>query len=326
VVLWCGGNEFSPGRNAPLVAAMRRAVTEEDGSRPFLPVSPGQGDAHNWKVWHEFQPAAAYRRDRAAFASEFGLQAPPDLEALRRFLAQGDVWPPCRAWTYHGAGLPKLWRYARPFLPGPASAQVRPRWSAVTPEAFIRASQQAQAHGLQVAIEHFRRRKAAGCGGVLVWQLNEPWPAISWSLVDHYRQPKPAFETVQRLFRPVLVSLDYPLKEYAAGEPFCADVWVVNDLPTSLSDCQIEAWLESDNELPAARFSGNLDVAADSAQVVSHLSWTLPEAKDWRAACTLTRGGQVVAWNEYDLTLHDGIGPTPSQRLTAWLKDLFFHL
>jgi hypothetical protein len=40
IVLWCGGNEFNPERNGPLVDTLQQAVKEEDPARPFLPVPP----------------------------------------------------------------------------------------------------------------------------------------------------------------------------------------------------------------------------------------------------------------------------------------------
>jgi hypothetical protein len=116
LALWCGGNEFSPDRNGPLVGTLRQVLDEEDPSRPFLPASPTGGDSHYWRVWHNYQPPAAYLVDDASFASEFGLQAAPSVQALRRFLPEEDLWPPGPSWLAHGADLRKLWRYARPFL------------------------------------------------------------------------------------------------------------------------------------------------------------------------------------------------------------------
>jgi len=113
----CGGNEFSPKRNAPVVEALQRAAAG-DATRLFLPASPMCGDSHNWQVWHGYAAPAAYCRDRARFASEFGLQAPPSVAALRRFVPEGEVWPPGPSWSYHKAGLKKLERYALPFLGG----------------------------------------------------------------------------------------------------------------------------------------------------------------------------------------------------------------
>jgi beta-mannosidase len=312
VVLWCGGNEFSPQRNRPVVATLQRAASSEDSTRPFLPASPAGGDSHNWEVWHHFQPPQAYREDRTFFASEFGLQAPPDEEALRRFLPLQDLWPPGRSWRYHGAGLHKLRRYARPFLSN-RDPSLR---------GFVEASQRAQAHGLQMAIEHYRRRKADGCGGALVWQLNEPWPAISWALLDHARRPKPAYETVKRLFNPLLVSIDYQPARFRPGELFAADVWVINDGAQTLPGCQvaIEMWDGSGQE--AHRFVEAIHVPAGSAQIVGRLGWPLPPGDGWRLTCRMTRKGQVLTTNEYDLAAHDSLRPTLRQRLWAWLTGL----
>lgn len=312
VVLWCGGNEFSPERNQPLVAALSAAVADEDPSRPFLAASPANGDSHNWNVWHRFHPPSAYRRDGARFASELGLQAPPDATALSRFLPAEHLWPPGPSWSHHGAGLHKLWRYARPFL---ASGEV-------TLESFVLACQRAQANGLQIAIEHFRRQKANGNGGILVWQLNEPWPAISWALVDHYLQAKPAYEVVQRLFSPILVSLEYTLQRYGAGDTFQARVWIINDTAQALPDCQLDVVLWDGQSRVAEHNARSLVIPADSAATYDLLAWRLPRCDEPRLSCLLTTGLQTLSTNEYDLSIHDDIRPSISQRVRAWLSGL----
>ncbi len=312
LVLWCGGNEFSPQRNALVVSALRQVLVTEDPERPFLPASPAGGDSHNWEVWHQFHPPAAYQRDPALFGSEFGLQAPPDGRMLRRFIPADELWPPGGSWAYHGAELKKLWRYARPFLTGQETDL----------EAFVEASQRAQAHGLQIAIEHYRRRKAEGAGGVLVWQLNEPWPAISWALVDHDRQPKPAYETARRLFDPLLICADYPLRHYRAGDPLSFDLWIVNDRHEALAGCQVEVALWDEAGHATNRSSLEVDIAADSAGRVYHQLWTLPPGDTWQLTCRLQQGSQVLTHNEYDLSLHDDIQPTAGQRFWAWLSSL----
>ncbi|MEJ2208780.1 MAG: glycoside hydrolase family 2 TIM barrel-domain containing protein [Anaerolineae bacterium] len=317
LALWCGGNEFSPRRNAPLVRALRRAVDQEDPSRPFLPASPAGGDSHYWQVWHSFQPPSAYRRDRPGFASEFGMQAPPAIDSLRRFLPEDDLWPPGPSWTAHSAGLDKLWRYARPFLPA----------GDVDLETFVRASQQAQARGLQIAVEHYRRLKARGCGGVLVWQLNEPWPAISWALLDFFRQPKPAYETVRRAMNPVLVSLEYPLRHYRAGEDLEFDVWLINDRPEPLAGCRLEVRLWDPDGRPAEELvqaEPAVDVPAGAARVVARLRWSLAwpttEGDGGHLTCRLLQGDRILSANEYELGHHDDVRPTWRQRLWAWLS------
>ena len=315
LALWCGGNEFSPERNAPLVAALRRAVSREDPDRPFLPASPAGGDSHNWQVWHNFHPPSAYHQDRAAFASEFGLQAPPAVATLRRFLPREELWPPGRSWIAHGAGLDKLWRYARPYLPG----------AQVDLEAFVQASQQAQARGLQVAVEHYRRLKAQGCGGALVWQLNEPWPAISWALIDYYREPRPAYHVVQRAFSPLLISLAYPLRRYRAGEDLEIEVWLIDDRPEAGGDYQVEVVLWDPEGQAAEQYIQAVSIAS-AAEVVARLCWRLPwdttEGNGGRLTCRLLQEGAVLAANEYELGHHDDLGPTWRQRFWTWLAGL----
>lgn len=313
LVLWCGGNEFSPARNAPLVNTLRQVVSREDPSRPFLPASPSDGDSHNWKVWHNYQPPAAYRRDGARFASEFGLQAPPDKVNLQKFIPAAELWPPGTSWAFHGAELGKLRRYARPFLEDGDGDL----------EAFIQASQRAQALGLQLAIEHFRRRKAQGCGGVLVWQLNEPWPAISWALVDFYRQTKPAYEVVQRLFQPLLVSLDFPHRWYRAGDRIPIEFWVTNDRIQTLGGCElvVELWDETGKSVD--RFRQKVDVGPDAACRMGEVTWTLPPGAGWKLTAQLIYQAQILARNEYDLSVADTIQPALGQRLRTSLTSLF---
>jgi beta-mannosidase len=312
IVLWCGGNEFDPARNEPLVRTLQGVMAREDPARPFLPASPAQGDSHNWRVWHNYHPPSAYCNDSALFASEFGLQAPPSVETLRHFIPPEEMWPPGPSWSYHGAELDKLWRYARPFLPS----------GKIDLEAFVSAGQRAQAYALQIAIEHYRRGKARGGGGVLVWQLNEPWPAISWALLDYFRCTKPAYHEVRRLLAPLLISLHYPLKRYKAGDVLSGDVWVVNDVYQALGSCQVEVILWDEAGQITERSVQLADVAPDSAGPVGHIHWVLSPGSSWRLTCALLRGDQILASNEYDLSVHDGVQPTRSQRLRAWLSSV----
>jgi beta-mannosidase len=312
LALWCGGNEFDPKRNEPLVSTLRQVIEEEDPARPLLPASPANGDSHNWRVWHNFQPPSVYREDLTLFASEFGLQAPPSAEALARFVPERDLWPPGISWTYHGADLKKLQRYARPFL----------RDSGPSLESFVCASQRAQARGLQIGIEHYRRRKAQGCGGVLLWQLNEPWPAISWAIVDHARESKRAFETVKRVLSPVLISVEVPPRRYRPGDKVQASVWVVNDLASALPDAQVEINLRDGSGAAVSLLAQTVSVAAHSAEVVGWIDGTLGSEGGWSLECRLARHGEVLSWNEYDLTVHDDIPPSLRQRMWHWLTRM----
>lgn len=312
LALWCGGNEFSPALNRALVETMRVAVALEDGTRPFKPASPSRGESHNWRVWHGKANTRDYRKDHALFFGEFGLQAPPAVETLGRFLSDDELYAPGRMWEYHNAQLDKLYRYAKPLLadetasqetvprPGEASVSIpdaadhAPRPAAL--DALVNASQLAQRRGLQIAIEHARRNKprVSGCA---FWQFNEPWYSICWSVVDYTRRAKPAYEKIRELYNPLHISFEYPLIERAAGAIVQGTVWLVNDTLQELSG-SLRAWHNGELILDAPATA-----EPDSSRRVVPLAVTLlPGANELRFELV---GGDVLSTNEYDLNYCD---------------------
>jgi beta-mannosidase len=337
LVLWCGGNEYSPVRNRKLVEILKATVTANDGTRPFKDVSPSLGDSHNWRVWHGKANLRHYRRDEAQFASEFGLSSVPDLASLQKFTPTEHLWPfenlahwrssrTCSAppakretsfatpegnsysikfWQYHHAELDKLRRYARPWLKDePASL-----------DPFIEATQKAQAIGLQIAIEHFRRRKYRA-SGTLFWQFNEPWPAICWSVVDYYRCPKLAYYKLQQIYSPVLISLAYPPMEYRPGTLLRAEIWAINDLLQSFEGCWLQISLDSEEI-----FSQTIDLPPDSCRLVGLIEHPLPNGGR-RLEAELSCQGKVISTNSYDLQYHDPSEASLLDRFRSWVGEM----
>ncbi len=312
VVLYCGGNEFSPRRNEPVVEVIRRVVNTLDPQRPFFEASPRAGDTHNWFVWHNFANPYTYEHDTSQFVSEFGLQAPPHEESLRQFLPEAALWPPGKLWALHGAQLDKLERYAKPMG---AYADLR---------GLIAASQRAQAQGLQIAIEHARRRKPK-CSGVMFWQFNEPWPAISWSVVDFFRRPKLAYETVRRCYAPVLASVCYPRRRYWPGDTVPLAVWIINDTPERLTDCRLELYMHGD-EGRAFSMAFTLDeIPPDSVEQPLAFDFVLPDRPDLTLHVDLGREGKQISANQYDLGVFDDLQAKPMNefrnRITSRLLE-----
>ena len=308
IFLWCGGNEFSVGRNRRAVEVMAAAAAAEDGRRPFVPASPGASDSHNWQIWHGLAPLAAYRHEMAAMVSEFGLQATPAAESLRQFLTDEELWPPGGGWQRHNADVEKLDRYANWFLETGEDGL----------EAFIQASQRAQAAGLQILIEHVRRRKGL-TGGLAVWQWNEPWPSICWSVIDYFGRQKLAYETLRCIMQPALVSLDYPLRQYHAGDRLAGRLWLVNDRPDGLADCTLTVSLDG-----VAAQGVRCDLPCNAARDVGPLVLNLPVAFQ-HLRLELHHGNNLVAENVYDLCFHDG-GPAPvSARINRRAVDVLLR-
>ena len=86
---------------------------------------------------------------------------------------------------------------------------------------YIDLSMLAQAEGLKFGVEHYRRRKP-DCSGALIWQINDCWPAISWSIVDFHGRPKAAYYAVRRAYQPIMLS-------FKEEGPDNVSLWAVND-------------------------------------------------------------------------------------------------
>lgn len=285
LVMWCGANELSYGRNRQLVDTLEAVVEREDSTRPFHKTSPGRGDAHDWLVWHGKAPIIDYRKNRSPLVSEFGLQSIPHPDSLSRFLPAEDLYPAGDGWQYHCAQLEKLERYVRAFSPGNLHE-------------WVEASQKTQAYGLQVAIEHLRRRKYCTSGAIF-WQLNDAWPAISWSIIDYYRRPKLAYLKLKTLFSPILVSLEYPLREYCPGDLLRARVWAINDFLVPCNDCHLEIGLDGES-----LFSTSVSLPPDSSRMVGQIEHRIGEQQG-NLVASLRQGAHVISRNEYDLRYHD---------------------
>ncbi|MBW4329931.1 hypothetical protein KY084_03455 [Stakelama sp. CBK3Z-3] len=277
IALWCGNNENqamqffddrATGRTTLLEGLriydelMPQLLSTLDPGRPYWPGSPSGGpspnsmrggDVHDWTVWHgvppvpdtepvgEFNTASAsiaytrYNEDMARFVSEFGIQGAPDIGTLKRWMAPQDMAP-------GSAGL--LGRIKDDT--DKAAAMMAPVTGAPTTiEDYVDFTMLTQAEGLKFGIEHFRRRRPH-CSGALIWQHNDCWPCVSWSLVDYDGVAKAAWYSVARAFFPVLASFR------RCGD--AVELWITSDLPAPVHDTINIAYATMDGEIvPLAR-------------------------------------------------------------------------
>lgn len=264
LALWGGGAELDPDNafNKDLVDGLAGVVARLDPARPFYRSSPAFGEEHDWDVWDGLQPYTEYRRP-AGFRSEAGLQAPPAPANLKRFLPGDQLWPPQEGHAYHGLTTP-AGRYANEYGPPRDIAD------------WVRKLQLAQAIGVQFNVEACRARKYAN-GGVLLWQWNEPWPCVSWSLVDWYGRSKPAYDHFRRACDPVRITADFAATAWPPGATFRADVIVINDRAEALTGLRATADLVDRVGDVLASKTFALGVEADAVARPGSIAWTLPE-------------------------------------------------
>lgn len=156
-----------------------------------------EGDNHYWGVWHGEEPFEAYTTHIPRFMSEFGFQSFPALSSLKKFSAKKD-WDinapvlTSHQFSYKGNGL--IEKYMSLYYKKPKDF-----------ESWLYLSQLLQAEGMKLAIES-QRKSSPFCMGSLCWQLNDHWPAASWSTIDFYGKWKAAQYFIRDAFKPVLLT------------------------------------------------------------------------------------------------------------------------
>ena len=174
-------------------------VAELDPQRPYIPGSPSSGSRDHEPndpargVVHQWIPGdyREYRATRPRFVSEFGFQGPPSRELFDAVVHEADP---------------------RPFSPGSVQRQKAAggteRLEDVmgvhfgVPDDFDEwywLGQLTQARAVGYGIEYFRSL-APWCSGTIVWQLNDCWPVLSWSMIDSAERWKPAAYAMRRAF------------------------------------------------------------------------------------------------------------------------------
>lgn len=212
-------------------------VAELDPTRPYTPGSPfsfdeyltpndeRNGSVHIWDVWNRLD-YRAYADWNPRFVAEFGFQGPPAWSTLTAVVRDEPLDPDGHEMLVHqkaDQGNQKLADGMRGHLPMPTSI-----------EDWHWAAQLNQAHAIRFGMEWFRSRTPDNTG-MIVWQLNDDWPVVSWALVDHAGIRKPVWYAVRQAYQPVLLTVQ-PTASGAAGAAGGLDIMLVNASGASVAE------------------------------------------------------------------------------------------
>ena len=196
-------------------------LVAELGGGEYQPSSPHNqeadrpresGDQHDWGVWFGKAGFEFYTEEAGRFASEFGLQSLPDRRTLEAVGVQSyeDTVLQFRQrsrmeWLEPGFdGWDMMQFYAGDYFADPSTAELEAMDRLDT---WIYLTQLTQAEGLRQAVERHRCSQGRTSGS-LYWQLDDVWPTVSWSTVDHAGRWKLAHHAVRHANQPVRVLPD----------------------------------------------------------------------------------------------------------------------
>ncbi|MEE9407856.1 MAG: glycoside hydrolase family 2 protein [Polaribacter sp.] len=171
-----------------------------------------EGDAHDWWIWHDSYPFEHLENNVPRFMSEFGFQSFPSFEALK-YINQSDTinlkTDAIKSHQKHARGFQLINDYMKRDYKIPTND-----------EDYVYVSQLLQAKGIVMGIEAQRRAKPYNMG-TLFWQLNDCWPAISWSSIDYFGNWKALQYKSKKAFENLLISTTVKDNE--------ASIYIVND-------------------------------------------------------------------------------------------------
>lgn len=286
---------------------LARACAEHDPSRPYWPGSPysrqaidpnaqTEGDRHIWEIWHfpmlDYQD---YIKVGGRFASEFGMQGVPSVPTLRKALGDRQVDEGSLVLLNKGTDGPeRIKTYIERNLPAPRGI-----------DDYIYSTQLMQAEALAYAVRTFRRQFDASRrgSGALVWQFDDCWPGISWSMLEFCDEG----ERVRR--KPSIYAVRRELLRWTAGMVPSGDgvaVWTVTP-PDAPSQIQLR--------LRAFALDGRLIGTAErELRVTANQANELGEFTFPGAAEPLVHGAQILVGGE--MVARGVLWPQPLRLLT----------
>jgi beta-mannosidase len=229
IALWCGNNEnaegwerwgWKSGLTPAEISSLQQAYDDvfkkilpdavsQHSSTAYWESSPRlgrgdarsitEGDSHYWGVWHDAEPFEVLQVKVPRFMSEFGTQSYPSREVVEEMMEDDEVSirdEGIAQHQKHGRGFDLMDMYLNNWYPAVSKDELA---------LYGPMTQVVQAEGIAMGIEA-QRRAMPRCMGTLYWQLNDVWPAFSWSGIDYKGTPKLLHHMLKTVYAPQLIS------------------------------------------------------------------------------------------------------------------------
>jgi len=308
IALWCCQREATVNQYT-LDPVLRDAAAEEDPTR--LVIANSDFTEHAYYGWYFGTYQQFDSLPGAPFVSEFGAQALPNLETMKKMFEPDDLWPPnWEKWAYHDFQHEQCFHVAKVDMGDSI-------------EEFIENSQQHQYNVLKYAIETYRKNKFDKIKGISFLGLVDCWPSITWSIVDYYRNPKKAYYAVKTAYQPVLVTADFGTRELVQGAArIFNSIWIVNDLFDEFKNAKVEVSLEDTGSKKIISDEFKVDIKPNSSSKIldrdysKSTKWVIPsDLKPGRyliKARVLASDGATLSTNQYEIDIYPAVARVSS--------------
>lgn len=337
IAVWCVHNEgpsdtswlaevdhnYDPSQNRRLDNLLYNLAISLDPNR-HVHKNSGFGDSHinigwtsgkwtrfgNWSIEGASSsipdseaPSSPSTFPGAPFVTEFGAQGLPNKEMLSLIFSPDEL-------NYSSGEVRDRWEFHN-FQPTEtfSIAQID---TGETIEEFIQNSQTYQANLIKFAIENYRRAKYLPMQGVFYGMFADPWPSISFSVLDYERKPKLGYKTLQSAMQPVLPSI-FPSKPagldgvswvYEHQGDLSIALWVVNDTNKTFSNAKLSWQIVTASDQRETLGEILVDVAPDSSKRFWTVSTDKVSVGAFKLEVTLSNlDGLVLGENEFNFII-----------------------
>ena len=204
-------------------------IIKKHSTVPYIHTSPlsnwgkmelyNHGSQHYWGVWHGKDPIEDFGKKIGRFNAEYGFQSFPEYNTLHSFSEESDWDLSSDVMKHHQksyVGNDMILKHAKRLYGAPENF-----------EEFVYYSQLTQSMAVSMAVAG-HRIDAPRCGGTLYWQLNDCWPAPSWSSIDYFGNWKALQYRIRDDYQDVTV-----LEKYQNLEQ--KEYYLVSDAPDTLN-------------------------------------------------------------------------------------------
>ncbi|MEX0322605.1 MAG: glycoside hydrolase family 2 protein [Puniceicoccaceae bacterium] len=230
---------------------------------------------------------------------ELAITSVPNVDSLKKFIPENEMWPPGLSWGHHWADLDRLRMQNWDTFGSEMTGSL---------QEFVDATQDSQGTIFQLSVEHFRRGKPR-VSGIALCHFITYWPDMKWGIVDNYQQPKRSYEFVKRAYQPVLASLQFDKRRWKKDETFEGELWIVNDLYDSYEDCTIDVQITNDSRNVVAKNSYKVKtIEPNSSAKIVDLKKDFLTKVDEKFFVNLSlkaKSGEILSENEYMLLIGD---------------------
>lgn len=308
IIAWCGHNEppwtadwmrykyeeYNPEQNVELDDELYTFLKSADSTRYVQKCS--STDEHPWFGWYSGSWRDYGKPSKRPFITEFGAQALPCLESLRKIFREEELQPVSekdwKKWEYHNFQRRETFEIAGV----KRGKDIRE---------FIENTQQYQAKLIKYAAESYRRQRFSPVTGIFQFMFVEDWPSINWGIVDYRRNPKPGYDAMKTAYQPLLPCIESDKDVWAVGDMVTLKLWIVNDLIEGRKGARLKYCLMDVKGIMDQDFTV-VDIQPDSAELVRTISRSdLPVGTFSIQVILEDSRGKVLAQNNFQFMIKE---------------------